>query len=468
MNDGDYPRQTAPRDFDLMAQSWRAGDRSRREDDRYLFLEALLSARERLYLSWQGHRATDNTAQAPSVLVAQLLDYLNAGWTPARVAVAQPLQPYSEAYFRKDSPFQTYDNEWAPLHGADAENPSAATRQPTPTPAPTPTRAPAPQTAALPLALTLDDLRQLLRQPVEVFFKARLRVRFEAMQETVQELEPFALNGLEKYQAGQTLLQAQDPQQALAELRLSGTLPLAAFGERMAATMGRELDVVLQRRDLWRAQYPADAPAVSIALQVDGLAIGGTLNGLWCTPDGSAYLQIGQRLGAVLEGTGEDACARGHIVTGLWVNHLLACASGLTLVSVQLGLDGLVQFAPLTQGLALGILQGLVGAYRAAWQRPLPVACKTAWAYCQAETKNQRLALSQPDKADKQKDPHEAAQAVFEGGFLGDGECAESPYLARAFASYHEIEAELPHWAQALYGALAQHATLPGAAQATE
>ncbi len=117
MNDGDYPRQTAPRDFDLMAQSWRAGDRSRREDDRYLFLEALLSARERLYISWQGHRATDNTALEPSVLVAQLMDYLNTGWTPPRQAQQQPLQPYSEAYFLQGSTFQTFDAEWARLHG---------------------------------------------------------------------------------------------------------------------------------------------------------------------------------------------------------------------------------------------------------------------------------------------------------------------------------------------------------------
>jgi len=34
MNDGAYPRQSTPRDFDLMTAHWRAGDRSRREDDR--------------------------------------------------------------------------------------------------------------------------------------------------------------------------------------------------------------------------------------------------------------------------------------------------------------------------------------------------------------------------------------------------------------------------------------------------
>ena len=99
MNDGDYPRVQAPRDFDLMAQTWRAGDRSRREDDRYLFLEALLSARQRLYVSWQGHSASDNSARPPSVLVAQLLDHVNACWAPERKPQAQPLQAFSPAYF---------------------------------------------------------------------------------------------------------------------------------------------------------------------------------------------------------------------------------------------------------------------------------------------------------------------------------------------------------------------------------
>ena len=45
MNDGVYPRAVPPLGFDLMAEAPRRGDRSRREDDRYLFLEALLAAR---------------------------------------------------------------------------------------------------------------------------------------------------------------------------------------------------------------------------------------------------------------------------------------------------------------------------------------------------------------------------------------------------------------------------------------
>ena len=449
MNDGDYPRQTAPRDFDLMAHSWRAGDRSRREDDRYLFLEALLSARERLFISWQGHRATDNTAQPPSVLVAQLMDYLNTGWTPKREAQAQPLQAYSEAYFLEKSKFQTFDNEWARLHGGSA----VVEQMPL-----------ANAGAEPPKALTADDLRQLMRQPVEVFFRARLRIRFDEVKEAQQELEPFSLNGLEKYQVGQYLLNAPDSTRALSALKLSGQLPLAAFGERQSAALARELDVVLERRAPWREKYAFESSAVSIDLNINGVPITGTLNGLWCAQDPavsqdrgavtSPLLQISQRLGAVLEGGSKDPSARGHIIASLWANHLLACASGIRITSVQLGLDGQVVLEPLAPSEAIAILATLVDAYQQAWLRPMPVACKTAWAYLQADARNARLAREQPEKPEKQKDPNEAAQSVFEGGFLGAGEMASSTYLSRAFESYEELEGELPHWAQALYGAL--------------
>lgn len=462
MNDGDYPRQTTARDFDLMAQNWRAGDRSRREDDRYLFLEALLSARERLYISWQGHRATDNAEQPPSVLVAQLIDYLHTGWSPKREPQQQPLHPYSKAYFLKHSPFQTFDQEWAYVHPTGVEVRESMTSKVVSLPEPSEKAE-----ATLPMALTLDDLRQLVRQPVEVFFRGRLRVRFDGVEEAQQELEPFALNGLEKYQVGQLLLGAKDSTTALTELKLAGGLPIAAFGEREAAKFHNELGIVLERQVVWRQRFPFEAPALSIALNLNGVPLTGTLNGLWAQHDSevstnnptaeSPCLQISQRLGAVLEGSNEDQTARGHIVAGIWVNHLAACASGIPMTSVQLGLDGQAMFPPLGSDEALTILQGLVSAYMQAWARPLPAACKTAWAYLQAKAKADRLEAEQPEKV---KDPHEVAQGVFEGGFMHDSELTTSAYLARAFESYQDIESELPHWAHELYGAMALQVSL--------
>ena len=76
LDDTAFPRHERPPGFDLAAQRPRRGDRTLREDDRYLFLEALLSARETLYLSYAGLSVRDNTESPPSVLVSELLDYL--------------------------------------------------------------------------------------------------------------------------------------------------------------------------------------------------------------------------------------------------------------------------------------------------------------------------------------------------------------------------------------------------------
>ena len=76
MNYDAYPRRSHPLDFDLMAGHPKPGDRSRRNDDRYLFLEALLSARKTLHISYTGQSVQDNGVIPPSVLVSDLLDYL--------------------------------------------------------------------------------------------------------------------------------------------------------------------------------------------------------------------------------------------------------------------------------------------------------------------------------------------------------------------------------------------------------
>lgn len=65
MNDGVYPRTLPPLGFDLMSQKPQRGDRSRRDDDRYLFLEALMSAEQTLYISYIGRSIQDNSERFP-------------------------------------------------------------------------------------------------------------------------------------------------------------------------------------------------------------------------------------------------------------------------------------------------------------------------------------------------------------------------------------------------------------------
>ena len=99
MNDNAFPRATPHLTFDLMAQKPQPGDRSVREDDRYLFLETLLSARERLYLSYVGQSQRDNSEAPPSVVVSELMDYIKQGFElsaeerAAGILPAVPINP---------------------------------------------------------------------------------------------------------------------------------------------------------------------------------------------------------------------------------------------------------------------------------------------------------------------------------------------------------------------------------------
>ena len=477
MNDGAYPRVQAARDFDLMASSWRAGDRSRREDDRYLFLEAILSARQKLYVSWQGHSATDGSARPPSVLVAQLLDHINALWTPVHTAQVQPLQPFSKAYFEKGSGFETYDADWAAAHTNKAQAAintvviNELTKSDADVTDATGHAATAHEAAlnpglACPTNLTLDDLQRLLRAPVEVFFRNRLQTTLDQLSDLAEPDEPFALNALQQHLAGVDLLQSTHSAEGLARLQGAGQLPLAAFGQHTADMLLSVATQVRARRDPWLALYPLALQAQPVDLSFDaGTSLTGALDGLLSQantqqispasqsdPLPRACLQLVARPGAVYQGKKGAEQVRGHVLVNLWVRHLAGCASGLHLTSVMVGVDGQVVLPPMSAETAHAVLARLTKAYAQAWRQPLPVAVKTALAWLHTQAANLQLP---PDKPPK--DPHAAARLVFETqpGARFPGEWEQSAYLQRAFASYDDLEEGLPHWAQALYGDLA-------------
>lgn len=448
MNDGDYPRSQTPRDFDLMSDAahagstqnhWRAGDRSRREDDRYLFLEALLSARDKLYISWQGRRTTDHEIKPPSVLVAQLMDYLNAVWTqrndkgeptPACVAPLQPLQAFSPKYFTQDSTFQTYADDW---QRALLSSAATASNETTPS-----------ETA--PTELTLQHLQRLLRQPVEVFLVDRLRLRLDQPEEAAEEEEPFSLDGLEKYKLNQRIAQAEDAQQAIAQLRLSGQLALAGFGEAQQHLFENDREKLREQLDVLLPKWPKHLSVQSAHWQLGHTRLNAEwANGqtLWHTNGkahdaGQQWLQVALRPGAVTEGKKESQVARIDTLSQLWLHHLAACASGTPTTSVQIGFDAAIELKPIDANQAQEHLQDLCDAYLEAWAQPLPVAAKTACAYLMGVHGDH-------------KDPQGKAQAAFEGGFGKRGEYQDSPALQRVFDNFEQIKDGLDTWPERLY-----------------
>ena len=111
MNDGHYPRTGRRRSFDLMAAAPKRGDRSKRYDDRYLFLETILSARQKLLISFVGQSIRDGAKRPPSVLVSELMDYIDRGYAQQdgqdkdctapsdALTVKHHLQPFHPGYF---------------------------------------------------------------------------------------------------------------------------------------------------------------------------------------------------------------------------------------------------------------------------------------------------------------------------------------------------------------------------------
>lgn len=115
LNQSDFPRQDTPYEINLIqAAKPQAGDRSRRGDDRYLFLESLLSARQHLHLSYQYRKVSDNSPRQPSLVLQLLIDHCTAHFGENCLNVVEhPLHPFSEqAFIAKPGYLGSYNHAW--------------------------------------------------------------------------------------------------------------------------------------------------------------------------------------------------------------------------------------------------------------------------------------------------------------------------------------------------------------------
>jgi exodeoxyribonuclease V gamma subunit len=463
MNDGEYPRRRQPMDFDLMAGPgrYRPGDRSRRQDDRYMFLEALLSAREKLHISYMDRSVRDNSERTPSVLVAQFREYLAAGWRiggaeppgrdPGEELLAQlttrhPLQPFSREYFlpNRSPDLFTYAHEWEGVFGRQGKKRCQALL------------APPQMEGSLPLA----QLIRFLKNPVKTFFNDRLGVFFDDMATTALDSEPFALDRLAPFELGGPLLAAglaAEPGQrsravALAARRLqcTGALPMHGFGELASKSLMDPVLSMLARHRVLEKQWPHEAPASEIVIPagidpcgieciedwLDGLRQAGP------EPSGSAapvpFARWEFYHQTILDTRGR--VARPHSLIGLWVRHLAGCALGLGLTSYLVTPDHRASLGPLDREMAGEQLSHIMGLWWQGLHRPLPVTAKTAMAYLR------EWLADTGDKSPEERNDRgrEAARKAYEGdGFRSLGEIGYNPYSAKTFPNFNALwEAE--------------------------
>jgi exodeoxyribonuclease V gamma subunit len=111
MGEGEFPAADPKDPLDLRPAKRQAGDVSRREKDKYMFLETLLAARERLYLSYVARDAKTGDPLAPASVVQELLYLLKTGYLAEGQSVTHthPLNRYADAYFTPGAKLVSHD-----------------------------------------------------------------------------------------------------------------------------------------------------------------------------------------------------------------------------------------------------------------------------------------------------------------------------------------------------------------------
>jgi exodeoxyribonuclease V gamma subunit len=233
MNSDRFPRDFQPLTFDLIAKHPRPSDRSRRNDDKYLFLESIISAREKLYISYVGQNIQDNSRIPPSVLVSELLDTIEKGfYLPGREILKQVvtfhrLQAFSPQYFKKNPKLFSYSEE----------NRKAAlclNKREKPTPLITGTLPLMPVEKETLRHVDVETLCRFFSNPARFLLQQRLGIYLDKTATLIDKREDFELNFLDKFRVEQNMVYSRLKGRDLDDYRplqkAAGQLPHAQVG----------------------------------------------------------------------------------------------------------------------------------------------------------------------------------------------------------------------------------------------
>ena len=369
MQDRDFPRRERPAEFDRLRGGWRPGDPHRGDEDRYLMLETLLCARRYLYFSYCARSLRDNSECQPSVLLRELLDYIDdhviaGGSESASQAISQlhPMQPFSPRVYREPDP--GYDPHWydtACQLGETGSRPVAERWR----------RHPLEPVAVTVGSIDLDQLAGFFRHPLRFFYRHRLGIGLPR-QDTVEDDEAFVLTGLQQWSVIDQLARqhlAGDPLQR-SQFSARGLLPHGTAADAEWFRLMTEYRRLLENLDPYSGQAHTAQP-------VD------------CLLDGGRRL-FGEARdyypGLGLMHFSASKRPRAASLVTLWLHHLALCA-GTSMPSsessrlITAGSEGW-RFEPIEPAEARGLLLDYWQVFEAGQDFPLPLFPDTslAWA----------------------------------------------------------------------------------------
>ena len=389
MNEGEFPRPRGDAGLSLIARQPRRGDRDARSEDRYLFLEALMAARDHLHLSYLAERARDGNPRNPAAPLAELLGHLDTQFAltpydglPRPWLLRHPLQPFDPRYFAQadtavpegdDPRLFSYQAHWIVAPASHEPVPTAVTRD-------------ASQAATRELAL--DTLKRFWRDPAgfQLLRQRGIRLQpWEAQQHPDREPLTPAVDrreGLERQLFAHALRRGHAVDTAPpAWLARSGVLAAGEPGRLGYAQVADTAQALLDEARAVIGHDAATAMPQALSLALDETRLDGTVD-LWRTPDGTPWLlaispRRAAHFGELLPLFIDYAALRlaGHATQALLLEvdkRIRACANVEALARQN--------DAQLRDG-----LRTLVALYRDSARAPLPFFPVSAWAWAQAK-----------------------------------------------------------------------------------
>ena len=319
LDSADFPRPSRRPGFHLLEQQRRLGDPRSSDQDRYVLLEALMSARRHLLISWCGRLERTGEPQPPAAPVEQWLAVLQeqlqrAGSSTEGLLITPAANPLSRENFRPEAPLscdrrqlearrcldrapvsdQVQGLAWASLWQQDLNDVDVDDE------------VEAEGRDRDDLALDPEALLAWMQQPQKAWLQARGLRPGEGI-EAVEDLEALELEGLQRY----LLLNHELEEQFILGSAPDWTTSLAGQGVLPAGAGAALEQEELQQR--WQALQRQLASLGPCRREVPVLA--GLPMPLLYAGDTQVVVQPGMLTAA--------AVMRG------WLQHLLLCAEGL-------------------------------------------------------------------------------------------------------------------------------------------
>ena len=301
MNEGEFPRPGNDAGLNKILSQPRHGDRDTRSEDRYLFLEALMSARDALHISYVGEGVRDGKPRNPAAPLAELLQFLDEQHAIADDEKADrpwrirhPLQPFDARYYERDAHGQPrHDPRLFSYDSAFLAAPSSADR-------PRFFGAPAatPKTAASG-EITLGALKRYWRDPAKDALLRGHGISLQALDSSGwPDREPLEtrfdrLERVDRRLLFETLAAGRSelPDEPPAWLARSGMLAGGAIGIEAYAQLRDSLHGLLDGAHPLFADGTAQPQAQAIDLDLgDGLRLTGVVDRVFHGADGSLLL----------------------------------------------------------------------------------------------------------------------------------------------------------------------------------